>query len=741
MPDKLVHIAVPGGPRRFFTYRISPDKLTRLRTGMRVKVPFGRRSRVGYFIAATDLKPDVPLKAVQSIIDRRPLFSDNLLRFLKWLSEYYFAGVADTFNMALPPELRKGNPSHYSLTEIPEKISFFNDLSQYTRSKLESTGFLIPREINHICKTYPEDYERLTAENLLVEQWTDPGKTPDAGTEIDNLFAYIKPRPEVQNLLANEEQRHVIDTVLAGDKSFRPYLLFGITGSGKTLVYCHIVREILNRGESVLVLVPEIALAGTILGYFRAFFGDQAVLMHSALRPKERLAIWQTIRSGRAKIVIGARTAIFSPMVNPGLIIVDEEHDESYKQDDPAPRFQARDAAVMRASIEKIPILLGSATPSLESFNNALEGRYQMLKLTARPEQAERPLIRMIDLREEPISHSSLFFTPILKSKIRETLARGNQAIVYYNRRGFSPRIKCPECGHTPECPHCGISFTYHKVGEKLMCHFCGHTETGYNECRNCGGKELLYIGAGTQKIEDKAGELFENAAIARFDSDNASGRDKAHRILADFADLKYNLMIGTQMVTKGIDFPKVSLVGVLMADQGLDVPDFRASEKLFAKLIQVSGRSGRGIIPGEVLIQTFRPNLDLLDDAARQDYETFFDREIKLRKELKYPPYSHLINIRFSGRKEIDLQEQAMNFRESLFRRLDKKSIAVNLLGPAPCPIYRLRGSYRRQLLVKTGQIKSLIKELSAWESAESNFSLPSRINIVVDIDPYDMM
>jgi primosomal protein N' (replication factor Y) len=524
---------------------------------------------------------------------------------------------------------------------------------------------------------------------------------------------------------------------------YAPFLLYGITGSGKTLVYCHVARKVLESDRTVLILVPEIALAGTLLSYFKSFFQEKIALLHSGLKPKERVLIWQNIKNSRYKIVIGARSAIFAPLENLGLIVVDEEHDESYKQDDPAPRFQARDAAVMRARMAGIPIVMGSASPSVESFYNAQSGRYELLKLTRRPEKSSIPLVRLVDLKREwPVGGNS-FFTRTLISKVKESLKDDNQVILYLNRRGFSPRIKCTDCGHTPTCPHCDITLTYHRKGGRLVCHYCGFVNPSYNCCAECGGDNFLYIGTGTQKIEDNIGEVFEDAKVVRLDSDSVGKRTrtKAHFVLSEFAAKKYNLLLGTQMVTKGIDFPDVALVGVLMADIGMDMPDFRASEKLFAKLIQVAGRSGRGIIPGEVIIQTFHPHIDLIDDAARQDYDMFYEREIKSRKALLYPPFSHLANFRFSAKNEDALRKHSLEFKNRLIDRLNKSNIKVHILGPAPCPIYRLRGMFRRHMFIKTRQILKFIKLLDSWQNDEPNFALPSKVKLIIDVDPYDMM
>ncbi|MCX6826563.1 MAG: primosomal protein N' [candidate division Zixibacteria bacterium] len=395
----------------------------------------------------------------------------------------------------------------------------------------------------------------------------------------------------------------------------------------------------------------------------------------------------------------------------------------------------------MRAKMANIPIILGSASPSVESFYNALSRRYKLLKLTQRPEIAELPLVRLVDLKEESAQAENLFFTHTLTSKVNQTLEKNQQVILYLNRRGFSPRIKCTDCGHTPLCPHCQLHLTYHRIGSKLMCHFCGYVNVNYNSCASCGGKNFLYIGTGTQKVEEQIAKLFPNAKIVRLDSDSAEKHSRSHIILSDFAAEKYNILLGTQMVTKGIDFPKVSLVGVLMADIGIDMPDFRASEKLFAKLIQVAGRSGRGIIPGEVIIQTFSPESDLIDDAARQDYDTFYNREIKSRRDLEYPPFSHLINFRFSGKKEEGVQKYSFLFKNRLAAGIKQGELKGNILGPAPCPLYHLRGVYRRHLFIKTNHVKRFVKYLAEWRVVEQNFGLPSQIRLIIDIDPYDMM
>jgi primosomal protein N' (replication factor Y) len=703
-------------------------------------IPFGKRKVVGYFIEPTETAPAHELKNIVAWQEPYSLFAPPMYKFLKWMSEYYLAGLGDVLHAALPPELRRTRKPSYKITQDLVSSVTDIDFSRRIWKKPLAAGKITDRQAGLVEKEYPGLLEKLLERGIISATFAPPLKNFHK-EGIDSIFSYIKERTEIGAISPNDEQKAAVETILANIDSFAPFLLYGITGSGKTLVYCHVVREILRRGKTALILAPEIALAGTVLAYFRGFFGDKVALMHSALKPKERLYIWQEIKSGRYPIVIGARSAIFAPLENLGIIIVDEEHDESYKQDDPSPRFQARDAAVMRAKICGIPIVLGSATPSVESFYNAKIGRYRLLQLTRRPESVALPVVRLVDLKKEKRGGDLPFYTDLLAEKTKESLEKKEQVIFYINRRGFSPRIKCGDCGHTPLCPHCELHLTYHLVGNKLLCHFCGYTDAQYNKCAFCGGTNFVYIGSGSQKIESRLAEIIPEAVPVRLDSDSAVGRAKSHIILRDFAAGKYNLLLGTQMVTKGIDFPNVSLVGVLLADIGIDMPDFRASEKLFAKLIQVAGRSGRGIIPGEVIIQTYNPDSLLIDDAARQDYDSFYAREIASRQRLKYPPFTHLVNFRLSSKKEEELHKYATELKSRLQAGAKKAKQAIEIMGPAPAPLYRLRGVYRRHFFVKTTHITCFVKYLQAWENLEPNFALPKKIKLTIDIDPYDMM
>ena len=490
-------------------------------------------------------------------------------------------------------------------------------------------------------------------------------------------------------------------------------------------------------------MTPEIALSSNTLAYFRGFFGDRVTVLHSAMNPQERLASWQGIRAGAYDIVIGPRSALFAPLDNLGLIVVDEEHDDSYKQDDPAPRFHGRDTAVMRARISDIPILLGSASPSVESYHNATSGRYQLLELTERPGGATLPSVKLVDMRSNRLGGDLPFVSFSLKQDVEEVLKQDRQVILFLNRRGYAPSLKCADCGHVPQCRDCQVRLTYHKTGNYLTCHYCGSVRREYDTCEKCGSRNLLFMGVGTQKVEESVIRLFPQARPVRLDSDTAGGRTASHNILSEFASHTYNLLLGTQMVTKGLDLPDVSLVGVLSADMGLDLPDFRASERTFARLLQVAGRSGRADQPGTVVIQTFYPDRDVIQDAAGQDYHTFYAREIQDRKESWYPPFSRLINIVLSAADDDVLAENALRFRDAMVVLTERNGLTAQVLGPAPCAFHRLQAKFRRHLFVKIDprQITRMVRLLTSWEAEAANFGLPATVRVTVDVDPIDML
>jgi len=731
---RYIEIAIAGPLKKTFTYSL-PQSLDALTPGQRVLAPFGRERKIGYFLGNARPAPGMNIKAIIKPLEEHSFFPSELFRLCRWMADYYFANPADVLASALPPRLKKKqvsffiwkNESKLILPDLKLKIKIGKRLSSAALSRLK----------DHDQKLL----KLLIKEEAVEEIWS--GENSDISDEIGDLpLSFIPARENVKNLELNDEQQIAFENLRASlNKGHQVYLLHGVTGSGKTLVYCHVAQEALNKNQTVLVLTPEIALAGVTLAYFRGFFGNAVTVIHSSMTGKERFESWQGIRNGRYKIVVGPRSAIFAPLPNLGLILVDEEHDETYKQDEPSPRFQARDCAIMRGKINNIVTVLGSASPSVESYYNAQTGRYKLLELTKRPGQATMPDVKIVDMQSNRISGDFNIMSFNLKKNIQECLNRNEQVILYLNRRGYSPYIKCNSCGFVPSCPDCRINLTYHKAGKKLSCHYCGRISSQFDICPKCRGNSFDFCGTGTQKVEESISTLFENGKPLRFDSDTASGRTGAYRILSEFAFGKSNLLLGTQMVTKGLDLPRVSLVGVLSADQSLDMPDFRSSEKAFSRLLQVSGRSGRADKKGEVLIQTYYPERDIIVSASKQNYKAFYEIEIASRQACEYPPFTRLVNFVFSSTDEKLLESTSLHFREWLRSHVSKNKLTVEMLGPAPCPLYMLRKNYRRHLLVKTKRMVKFVAMLSEWETPEPRFKLPTSVKMVVDVDPYDMM
>jgi len=732
------------------------------------------------------------------MIDPVSLFNEKLFSLCMWMADYYFANPADCLAAALPPLLKTSAKPRLIWNHSSDRLSgplqrFYKPGKQISPKALRtinneqhnllkqfiSEGIVTEqwsharksqsaRVIGYRChrleywpeyfknrKINPQSFDGMrTRSQLLAEGWTahyinhalnDDLLEPIRTDEAPFIMDILSPRDDVNQLTLNDQQQAVVDETMPylsiHGKSFQPFLLHGVTGSGKTLVYCHIAREVLKTGRTVLVMAPEIALTGVVLSYFRGFFGDSVTVLHSAMTERERLKSFNGIRHGKYRIAIGPRSALFAPFDNLGLIIADEEHDPSYKQSEPSPRFHGRDCAIMRARIEGIPILLGSASPSIESYHKALQGKYKLLEMTKRPAGASLPQVRIVDMKSDRLGGDLPFFSFSLKKEIDIRLSRNEQIILFLNRRGHSPQLKCSSCGYVPTCPNCQVKLTYHRTGRKLVCHYCGHASFGHDRCPSCGSDEFLYRGVGTQKVEEVIPRLFPKASVVRLDSDTATGRRRMRNILRRFASHESNLMLGTQMVTKGLDLPGVTLVGVLSADLLLDMPDFRASERTFAQLLQVAGRSGRADKPGEVLIQTYYPNNDVIVLSAAQDYQTFFKSVIKSRKDLSFPPFSRLVNIILSAKNEKKLEKAVLTFRDNLKQRLEESSVVATLLGPAPCPLYYLRKNFRRNLLIKTNQVIKLTGMLTAWEAEQARFGLPTTVKTIIDIDPDDMM
>jgi primosomal protein N' (replication factor Y) len=544
----------------------------------------------------------------------------------------------------------------------------------------------------------------------------------------------------------NVDQEQALDEISTHLKTeqFKVFLLHGVTGSGKTQVYIEALKKLVARGKGGIVLVPEISLTPQTVRRFQANFPGQVAVLHSRMSPGERYDSWRKLKDGTFRIAIGARSAIFAPIEKIGIIIVDEEHEASYKQFESNPLYHARDVAVVRAKLNQAIVLLGSATPSIESYHNALTGKYHLLKLPRRIDDIPMPDVKIIDLMREHRVYgydlTTVFSIP-LKKKIQEKLDKGEQIILLQNRRGHSPFVRCKECGFIEQCVHCNITLTYHKKGNHLRCHYCGYSRPISMKCPQCGKEELIFKGVGTQKVEEELKKLFPETRVVRMDLDTTSGKLAHDRIIIDFGNGKYDILLGTQMVAKGLDFHRVSLVGVISADTGLFIPDFHASERTFQLLTQVAGRPGRKGAQGEVLIQTYSPDNPCLIYAQKHNYEGFYAYEERARKELNYPPYGKMIAIYFKGLNENEVAATARKFRQIL----DARKVPFDILGPAPSPITKIENNYRWQIALRsprsqdpTGStLKQFVREANGLFQ---KYLQRSKIKMIIDVDPISM-
>jgi len=570
--------------------------------------------------------------------------------------------------------------------------------------------------------------------NELVKKGVAEKTTVDIRSNFRNTYSESPKNPE----RPTAAQADALETLgkAVEKQQFNTFLLHGVTGSGKTLIYIELLKKVLAAGKTAIVLVPEISLTPQTAGRFRQHFHDDITILHSAMSDQEKYDAWHSLRNGRTKIALGARSTIFAPLENIGVIIVDEEHDGAYKQDR-NPRYHARDTAVMRAMFENAICVLGSATPSFESYQNAHTGKYQLIDLPERIDGATMPLITLIAMREAPKATASI--SDRLYREIRKRLEKNEQVILLQNRRGFAGSVFCLECGHTPVCKSCNIPLVYHATEMQLRCHYCGHTQIFTEQCSKCNSTRLFYKSSGTERIEEELKTLFPEETILRMDIDTTSAKGSHGRILKAFHDKKSRILLGTQMVAKGLDFPDVTLVGVLMADIGLNIPDFRASERMYSLLTQVSGRSGRASIPGEVYLQVYNLDNEVYRALLEGSYQKFFEREIALRNLLRYPPASRLVKFEFSSTDEKKAEEAALFFKERLETHLPAEK--VMLLGPAPAGIAKLKNRYRYQLLLKifTGKLSPVFirHHLDALIASYRN----AKLSVTIDVDPQNLM
>jgi primosomal protein N' (replication factor Y) len=689
--------------------------------GTRVRVPFGRRRPVGLVMAhaATSELPPERLKPVLEILDEAPLFDPALLQLLAWTARYYHEPPGSVAATALPAPLRQGKP----LPEPPLRVSARGPAPEAMTRRAPRQAALLdllaagPRRADD--PSLPAGW-RATAARLVARGLVDIEPEPAAAS-----WDTATPGPKL-----NAAQSEAVADVLASLGSFSARLLFGVTGSGKTEVYLAAAAECLRRGLQVLVLVPEIGLTPQLVQRFSARLGVPVATLHSGLGASARLAAWADALAGRAAVVIGTRSAAFVPLARPGLIIVDEEHDSSLRQHEGL-RYSGRDLAVMRASISAIPVLLGSATPSLESLRHAGEGRYALARLPERPGAARHPTVRLVDLRRHPASEG--LSGPLLQA-MAQHLEKDGQVLLFLNRRGFAPALFCASCGWTADCRHCDARYTWHRRAGRLRCHHCGHETALPPACPDCGA-DLRPAGEGTERLEEAMARRFPGVALARIDRDSTRRRGAVDQILDDVRDGRTRILVGTQMMAKGHDFPGVTLVGVINADQGLFGTDFRASERLAQTLVQVAGRAGRADRPGEVLVQTAFPEHPLLRRLLEGGYEAFAEATLEERRAAGWPPYSHLALLR----AEAGRPQQAMAFLAAL-RGAVQFPREVTVLGPAPAPMEKRGGRWRAQLLLQSAARPALHRALDACTDAAPGLAESRGVRWFIEVDPQDL-
>jgi primosomal protein N' (replication factor Y) len=788
----LIAVAVPVPFLDLLTYRV-PESMAAAVVGARVRVPVGTRVVTGVVVeTAVPAADGVDLKEVVELLDERPYVPPSVVELCRWTADYYVAGVGDTIAVAMPPG-SKGRRSAFKMRRVaaitPHGIE----------TLAHAVAGLTARTPQHLTAVQLSALDILAAATpgLPTSELRDRGVSSDVLTRLAGrgLVAFRDEQHDrdpfdgaAMTAVAPDASRRLTDeqaaafdqlAALADTGTFRAALLHGVTGSGKTEIYLRLADRVRRNGRQVLLLVPEIALTPAVAAQFRGAFGDRVAIQHSALSDGERHDQWQRIRSGDVDVVVGTRSAVFAPLSRPGLLIVDEEHDSSYKQEE-APRYNGRDVAIVRASREQALVVLGSATPSMETYQNAESGKYARATLVRRV--LDRPLaaVTIVNMREEYAEEGpDVILSRPLVSAIDERLRRSEQVLVLLNRRGYATAVFCRQCGDTYECPNCSVSLTVHRmrpakagssanpanaglsagpagaghhdaarprehaapghgrtdVNWRARCHYCNYSTKVAKQCRKCAAPYLEQAGFGTEKVEQQLQDLFPAARIGRVDRDSIRRKGALTSLLSRFAAGELDVLVGTQMIAKGHDFPRVTLVGVISADVGLGLADFRASERTFQLLTQVAGRAGRGERSGQAIVQTLYPEHYSIQLACRQDYPAFFERELVYRRGLRYPPLVALINTIVRGRTF----EDAMSTAADIVRRLEPAAAAANftILGPAPAPLGRLRGEHRVQFFLKGHrriEMRTALKTVLA--------GMPEvRRRVTVDVDPLTVL
>jgi primosomal protein N' (replication factor Y) len=743
--SRFVEVAVPLHVAQTFTYRLTPEQSIDAKPGARLKVPFGRKLITAYIVALHDELPanlgiaENDIKDAHSLVDFEPVCTPEILQLARWVADYYASPIGEVIKATLPPginpppqgtfvkaklrrfvRLRTADSESKKLTDKQQRVltSLEQHGSMALQALLKETGVAATTVSSLEKKGLVETYDEAVRRDPLAHTSTLPAEAYTLTPAQSEVFEAIK--------------KHV------DQETYGAFLLHGVTGSGKTEIYIRAMRAALARGRSAMMLVPEIALTPVFSRRLRSHFGDRVAIFHSSLQRGERFDEWTRVRNGEARVVIGTRSAVFAPVQNLGLIVVDEEHESTYRQQE-SPYYNARDTAIMRAQKESATVVLGSATPSLESFHNARAGKYQLLTLPERI--AARPMApaRIIDMRNVFLRHGKpRVFSDELLEAIQRTHDRGEQSIILLNRRGYSSFILCRSCGETIQCPNCDVTLTYHRAERVIICHYCNHRQAVPKVCPACGKKYIYYVGEGTEQLEEMLTQLFPALRVARIDRDTTARRRVFEQSLADFSAGKIDTLVGTQMLAKGHDFPNVTLVGVVSVDAGLALPDFRSAERTFQLITQVAGRAGRGDRPGQVLIQTYHPYHYALRHACAQDYEGFYNEEIHYRENHSYPPFVALASLLVHGPDLGRVRNDSLELRKQLDAANEQRKCRI--LGPAPAPLSRLKGEHRFQLLLKSRSRRYLreVADAALKSVAENGVSLRS---VNLEIDPVSIM
>ncbi len=787
----VVRVTLEIALRREFDYSVPPELESRIEVGSRVKVPFGPRQVLG---VVTDVLQDAQtththLRPVLKVIGAQSPITPKVLKLARWISAYYCCPPEIALKSVLPEAVRQEEDGWRERLYV--RLSPRGDeLPKLTRRQIEVWNIVeewraLPlQRLLELCGCTAETVRRLEDKGLLTI-------APQVSERDPYAHEHILP---TQSLPLNQDQARAFQAICQAMEAARAvpaagaatpagvFLLHGVTGSGKTEVYLQALARALEQGRGGIVLVPEISLTPQTVERFKARFSSGPLqtlvaVLHSHLSAGERHDEWHKIRQGRARIVIGARSAIFAPVDPLGLIVVDEEHEHSYKQEE-APRYHARDVAVVRGQMEGAVVVLGSATPSLESFYNVQRSRYRLLELPQRADDKKMPLVRVVDLRQAARGERGPpVFSPQLKEAIAQRLERHEQVILFLNRRGYSTSLQCPKCGFVAECPNCSVALTFHRHSQRLLCHICGHEAPAPAACPDpkCRNPAIRYAGLGTQKVEDILGRLFPHARIKRMDSDALQRKEDYRRILGDFRAGKLDILVGTQMIAKGLHFPNVTLVGIIHADLSLHMPDFRAGERTFQLLTQVAGRAGRGDVEGEVFIQSFTPFHPAIQYARRHDFAGFYEQEIEFREQLRYPPIARVALLTLKGRNEDKVRFSAEHARRELETLLSTPGASPGpetpapaedlfagkeageagppsasppasaaralpdliLAGPAPAPLARAETFYRYQIMLRTRLMSRLSQRLAQFSET---LRLPDDVTLTIDIDPANL-